>query len=201
VLDRELAAKWLGHLKHDSKGRAVPYINMWGPLDIEALYLGTDPHTQREAVFYLDRGDEPNFKRQSVQRQRECMIKGLCQVCGRPVPWPDRLLVISSMSTSTVSIGGATVPVVTEPWLDATCAYIAMNWCPELIRAQRGDELTLAHVTGPEQCSMLLATEWVEGPLAAYTKANPAVSFVKLALLLGDMEQVLSTLPVLNTPE
>lgn len=69
------------------------------------------------ALFIDEEGEtEPDFKKQAMQRQRECMTVGLCQVCARPVPWSRRHLVLDAgMSIGHVEINGRLTPVVTEP--------------------------------------------------------------------------------------
>lgn len=179
---RAILNSHLAGLPKDRRGRPMPYVNMYGPDGDAAVYLKEDPVVGgRMSAFYRDRGDELNFARQSLQRQRECMVKGLCQVCARALTWPERCLITSPATTGTVELSGVTVPATTEPWLCTACAGIAMQFCPELIRRRRGDELILLTGLTPAVCSLLITVEWVEGRFEAYTRDNPVVTYVKLA--------------------
>lgn len=174
---------WLGHLRRDRRGLPVPYINLWGDEDENRLTIAHDPHVRRPGVF-LDDSTEPvpDFTRQNMQRQRECMMAGLCQVCARPVPWRRRLLVLASMSMETIDLDGQRVPVVTEPWLDTRCAEFALAHCPDLIRRRRDERLDLVAITAPEQTTMTVSTGWIEGPLQALSERVQPAMWVKVIL-------------------
>jgi hypothetical protein len=153
---------WLGHLRRDKRGIPVPYINRWGPQ--KDYTVRWDDNAGMYGVFDEDDFDgAPDFLKQSVHRQRECTIRGLCQVCARPVPWSRRYLVLSSISVERVDIEGRMVETFTEPWLDQRCAELAIDRCPGLIRRKRDEDLALVPVARAD-CLLILSTGWVDGP-------------------------------------
>jgi hypothetical protein len=182
------AVPWLKHLRTDRRGLPVPYVNAWGTHDLETearrLAVRRDPWLGVDGVF-LDDADQdvPDFTRQNMGRQREVMLRGLCQVCGRHVPWSRRWLVVAGMSVEVIDYEGRQVPVVFEPWLDRRCLDLALKYCPALIRRTREEELHPVEVTSKRQVLQFTSVGWVEGELEEQTKANPPAMWVKLALL------------------
>lgn len=175
----------LDHLLKDRRGLPVPYINAWGDESPERMRIDFDRRVGMRAAFYDDHGDVPDFTRQAVQRQRECMVDGLCQVCARPVPWSRRFLVVAAMSVDMVQVDGVgLVAAVSEPWLDERCALIATRWCPDLIRRRRGERLQLIRVRSAGQVQLTTGTGWIEGPLEEETKRDPVAMYVR-AILVG----------------
>jgi hypothetical protein len=187
---------FLSHLRTDSIGRPVPYINLWGPEDVQRMSIRHDPHVGMPGLF-LDDSDqaEPDFFRQNMQRQRECMAAGLCQVCGRPVPWSRRRLVVSSISVQHIVLQGWPTIVLTEPWLDERCATFAAERCPGLIRRRRQDNFRVIPVTSPRRCQLTVSTGWVDGPLEEQSKKTQPAMWAKV--LLGGPKTVTAadTLP------
>lgn len=180
------APEFLSHLRTDDRGRPVPYINLWGVEDVARMSIRHDVHIDMPAVF-LDDSDQaiPDFFRQNMQRQRECMAMGLCQVCGRFVNWPDRLLVVSRISTQPIVLNGEVVTVFTEPWLDVNCADFALRKCPGLIRRKTAKDLSLVAVTSPDQCQLTISTGWLDGPLEVESKRVQPAMWAKVALTGG----------------
>ncbi len=175
---------WLSHLRRDRRGLPVPFVNRWGAEDTARLSVGFDRFVGQRAVFLDDSNEpEPDFQHANMGRQRQCMAAGLCQVCGRPVPWSRRNLVVSAASVEWVPLGGRQVPVVFEPWLDDRCAEIATKWCPALIRRRHGDDLTVLPVRSERGAQLVVSTGWVEGHLEAETRAAPVAMWVKVTLL------------------
>lgn len=172
---------WLSHLR-TWRGLPVPAINLWG-VDTE---IGPDVRYDvwvRGRAVFVDDADQdiPDFTRQNMQRQRESMICGLCQVCWRHVPWSRRYMVIAGLSTQTVQLGGTAVTVVTEPWLDQRCAEFAVSTCPALIRRHSEDGLRIVQVR-ERDTTLIVSKGWVEGPLEDLTRANPVIMWVKASL-------------------
>lgn len=139
---------WLDHLRRDRRGLPVPFINAWGAETRETTRVAYDPLVGGVALFLDDHGDEPDFTRQNPQRQRRCWVEGLCQVCGKGVPWSRRNLVVAALSVkwSYVDSLRREVPVVAEPWLCDRCCAIAVGWCPALIRRSREEQLQVVPV-------------------------------------------------------
>jgi hypothetical protein len=181
---------WFGHLRTDRRGIPVPWINLWGREDRVPVSIEWDPNVQMRAVFMDDSNqDVPDFTRQHMGRQRAAMVRGWCQVCGRPVPWRRRFLIVSSLSASTVTIDGHGESVVlAEPWLDERCATFAMQRCPALIRRIDTTDLRLIPVTSPEQVRLVVSRGHVDGfpdtrqhPVAMWVKAVPLGVTVEMA--------------------
>ena len=178
---------WLEHLRLD-KGRPVPYVNRWGPERPERFSIRPDRHAAgRLAVFDGDADETvPDFTAQNLQRQRECMVAGLCQVCAREVPWSRRFLVLSSVSIGKATIEG--IPweqvVITEPWLDEACARLAVDVCPALIRRGRDADRTQVHITSEQQVVLTMSVGTVAGPLKEESERVLPAMWAK-ALLLG----------------
>lgn len=175
----------LAHLPLDRVGRPVPYINAWGIRDDpERITIRYDRNIKQIGVHYADDPDgEPDFAQQNMQRQREIMIRGLCQVCARPVDWPDRSLVLSPVTVQAIDgPDGQRVAAVHEPWLCPICADFALNYCPALIRRQRDDQLSRLAVPSPDMCRLVVSSGWIDGPFEYATKTNPVAMWVKILL-------------------
>lgn len=178
---------WLGHLKRDRYGRPVPVVNRWGKTEaVENIAVQFDRNVGRPAVFYFDAAEtEPDFTRQNPQRQRRCMVTGECQICGRPVPWRRRHLVLSTVSTRTINSPGPRFGwlAVTEPWLDRRCAEFAIEKCPALIRRSHGEDLDLISVSSRRDVDLVFTVAGIDG--MPETWLDPPVMFVELALQLA----------------
>jgi hypothetical protein len=178
---------WLAHLRRDRRGLPVPYVNRWGPEDTgDRLTVAYCRYARQPAVFLDDSAEMvPDFTRQHMGRQRECMVEGLCQVCARPVPWSRRNLVVAPNSVEWVEVTGirGQVPVVFEPWLDDRCAEIATQRCPALIRRRHEEQLEVVPVRSPREVQLVVSTGWVEGHLEEQTRRHHVAMWVKAALL------------------
>lgn len=176
---------FLQHLRTDDRGRPVPYINRWGPEDVRRLRIDDDPNIGGQPALFDDDGQElvPDFLAQNMQRQRECMALGLCQVCGRPMPWSRRFLPVSSISIDRISIGDRPAVALTEPWLDERCAEFATKVCPGLIRRKTAEDLQFVEVTSKRQCVLTTSHGWIEGPLEQRSKLVMPAMWAKVVLL------------------
>jgi hypothetical protein len=174
---------WLGHLQVDSRGIPVPWVNRWGVEDVDRLQIAYDPHVRRLAVFERDAdGAVPDFTRQHMGRQREAMIVGLCQVCGRSVPWAGRLLVASVGTESLVDFGATLGPrlVIGEPWLDHRCAEFALTRCPALIRRRRDEQIRVLAATDETAIAYDMTVGSVDGPLERLSREVLPALWVRL---------------------
>lgn len=175
---------WLSHLRCDRRGLPVPFVNRWGKQEkTELLSIRWDRTVDMAAVFYDDNGEtEPDFNHQNMQRQRQCMAEGLCQVCGRPVPFSRRTLVLSGISTEQIQLGGRGALVVTEPWLCRRCAMFATTYCPALIRRRHDEDLQIISVTTRRQFELTVSRGWVDGPLEAESRRVQPAMWTKVLL-------------------
>lgn len=188
---RPPAFPWLDHLRKDRRGLPVPFINTWGPETAETTRVAHDPLVGGQATFIDDHGDVPDFTRQSPQRQRQCMVEGLCQVCGKPVPWSRRNLVVADLAVEWVYVNELRreVPVVMEPWLCNRCCDIAVNWCPALIRRERTDNLHVVPVRSQREAQMIVSVGAVSLPGYEWTYQKPVRMWVKARLLATNIER------------
>jgi hypothetical protein len=161
----------LDHLRRDSRGRPVPWINLWGAEDTARMSIRPDPHCAGQPAVYLDDSQEtePDFTRQNMQRQREAVARGLCQVCGRRFGWP-KLLIWSSISVRTVDVDGTACVVIAEPWLDTQCADFALSKCPGLIRRRTAKDIQLVIIDSIDQVKLTISNGWIDGPLEAESR-------------------------------
>lgn len=182
---------WLDHLRRDRRGLPVPYINAWGAESVERGRVEVDPLVGGPAWFVDDYGDEPDFTRQNPQRQRRCMVEGLCQVCGKPVPWSRRNLVVADLSVKWqyVAERRCVVPVVAEPWLCDRCCAIAVDWCPALIRRSREEHLQVVRVRSVREVALVVSV----GEIVGLPQVGDHVMlFAKVQLLAVDIRRASS---------
>lgn len=144
---------WLSHLRTDARGVPVPFVNQWGvPEDPRRYFIRHDRLVKAPALFYEDDHETiPDFTRVNVQRQRQAVLEGLCQVCGRQTVWSNRFLAIAPSTVDTLEVDGHVVPTTFEPWLCKMCALFAVKHCPALIRRREDEQLQLIPVTAREQ--------------------------------------------------
>jgi hypothetical protein len=186
-VSRPPASPWLDHLRRDRRGLPVPYLNAWGP---ENARVDADPRAGGPAWFRDDVGDVPDFTAMNPQRQRECMVDGLCSVCGKFVPWSRRNLVIAALAVEWVQTpSGREVPVVMEPWLCDRCAHIAVHWCPSLVRRRREEQLQVVPVRSSREVVPVVSVGELTVPGLEWTRARPVRLWVKLRLLTLDIQR------------
>jgi hypothetical protein len=183
---RDLAGDWLAHLRRDPRGFPIPWINRWGPETAACTRVAYDPHVGRRAVFHNDHGEVPDFTRQSMQRQRQAMVLGLCQVCARPTPWSRRNLVVADSTAEMIEVDGRQVGAVSEPWLDDRCAAIATLLCPALIRRRHEDNFRVLPVRSPREVTLAVSTGRVDVDHEALPDAGDPVQTARLAAEIGD---------------
>jgi hypothetical protein len=184
VVSRPPAFPWLDHLRRDRRGLPVPWVNAWGAESAAAARVAPDQLVDGElAMFHDDYGDVPDFTRQSPQRQRRAMIEGLCQVCGKPVPWSRRNLVVADLAVDWVWAAESRreVATVTEPWLCDRCCEIAVHWCPALIRRRRGDVMRVVPVRAMREVRLMVSMGRVDG----HESAGDAVRMWAKVQLVG----------------
>lgn len=200
---RDLAGRWLAHRPRDARGLVVPWINRWGPERPSRTRIAYDRYVEQTAFFHDDHGSVPDFTRQNMARQREAMVCGLCQVCGRATPWSRRNLVVSAVTTAPIDVAGHRgVMAVTEPWLDDRCAAIATLLCPALIRRRHDEDLRVLAVRSPRAVQLVVSqgkldrvelARHADGPaerrqakvLATRSSSGQVAMWVKAVLLAG----------------
>ncbi len=187
---------WLDHLRRDRRGLPVPFVNAWGAETPERTRVEPDPRAAgRLALFHDDHGDEPDFPRQNPGRQRECMVDGLCQVCGKFAPWSRRNLVLAPISVEWSYVDNLRrwLPVIFEPWLCDRCCEIAVGWCPALIRRRREEQLQVVPVRSPREVVPILSL----GRVDTVPQAGDGVAlWAKVQLLTVDIRRTEPTVVV-----
>jgi hypothetical protein len=180
-----IVPSWLRDRPTDRRGIPVPYINQWGAEAPDRWRIAHDRHVHGPALFLDDDPDgEPDFTRQNMARQRECMVQGLCQVCAHRVPWSRRWLVVADVTTNNISALGQDVAVIHEPWLCQRCAEFALEHCPALIRRRRTERLLLVPVPRAGDVRVFVSKGYVDPPAACAEESRrvqPAM-WVKVAL-------------------
>jgi hypothetical protein len=164
----------------------VPYINQWGAEDDPGRWrIAHDRHVNGPALFFDDDLDgEPDFTRQNMARQRECMVEGMCQVCAHGVPWSRRWLIVADITTNNISALGQDIAVIHEPWLCERCAGFAVEHCPALIRRRRTERLLLVPVPRAGDVRLFVSKGFVDppAPCAEESRRLQPAMWVKVAL-------------------
>lgn len=130
------------------RGQPVPWVTRWSAENQEHVAYGATPRPDGSlAVSYkggkgmrdhmgvlwlyegIRRGGEPEWRRVSTYRQRACMIKGLCQVCGKkiqesPIEW--------LMPFDGIEQWSSNVSLTMQPPTCAACIPLALDVCPNL---------------------------------------------------------------------
>lgn len=157
----------------------VPYTVMWS--NEEAMHLDRCPHAEaRLAVCNAVAAGEgrPVFGKPHMQRQREAIVEGLCDLCGKPLKGRTKV----SLSHASARIGAEGLCVMqVEPLLHKECAAASMKHCPSLKRDIRHGSLFVRQVNRYRvQLAMLTGAATVE---FCGVWAPGAVGHAKLELL------------------
>lgn len=138
------------------RGVPVPYAARWtGEVNREPATVGTDPSDGSLHVYYPDgrevrdhmgvlwmregltRTGEPEFGELSVHRQRACMMKRLCQVCGNKIDQPvirwllDPRQIVTSRDPR---LRGEDITVTSSPPTCDECVEKSIKLCPAMSR-------------------------------------------------------------------
>lgn len=110
-------------------------------------------------------------------RQRECMLRRLCQVCRTPIPHGGIAMGAHSWST----MRGKRVPLYTEPPACLACAALALAHCPGLRRAREAGPLPVYRMRDFVPVLQLVGRN-LPSALMAQIPVGGAVGYVKAAL-------------------
>lgn len=98
---------------------------------------------------------EPDMGHMGEERQRVCMLSGICQVCGHPIK-----------GTRWMAGGVGDRPLASfafrEPPCCTKCMTFAIQVCPGLIRGRRAEELVVVRVRRFEE--MWAERQFIDGP-------------------------------------
>jgi hypothetical protein len=156
----------------------IPYVAAWS--SEEPAEVRPEPLVEgRPAIFSSGaHGDgRPVLGKLHEGRQRECVVRRLCQVCRTPIPHGG----IAMGSHEWTSWKGRRVPLYTEPPACLACAALALSHCPGLRRAQASGAFPVYRVRGYELVAQLVGRNFAQA-LQEQIPAGGAVGYVKAAL-------------------
>jgi len=123
----------------------VPYTVAW--TGEERFFVERCPYARAMAICQevAPGQGKPTFGKPHMQRQRETIAKGLCDLCGKPLKSRTKV----SLSHARTNMHGAEGPCVmqVEPLLHRDCAAICMRYCPSLRRDVAAGTLMVRQVT------------------------------------------------------
>lgn len=126
-------------------GVPVPYVASWSAE--EPIFLDRCPHARATAICQLqNRGvGKPLFGRPHMNRQREAIALGLCDLCGKSLR--NRTKVSLSHARSRMNGAKALDVLQVEPMLHRECALISAKHCPSLRRDIRNGSMEVRQVS------------------------------------------------------
>jgi hypothetical protein len=162
-------------------GVPVPYAVSWSAEDGPgSVYLGKCPHAQRIAIRQRHaRGQgKPRFGSPHMDRQREVITLGLCDLCARSLKNRTKV----SLSQARPQTHAATIGDVLqfEPLLHKECAAESMKHCPSLRRQASDGSLHIRQVT---RYAVQFALYSAQGTFEATGERRVAVSHAKVQLI------------------
>lgn len=128
-------------------GVPVPYTASWSAEEAPGMiYLGTCPHAKRLAIRQRHaRGQgKPRFGAPHMDRQREVITLGLCDLCGRSLKARTKVSLSQARPQAHAAKFGDILQV--EPLLHRECAARSMGHCPSLKRQLQDGELNIRQV-------------------------------------------------------
>lgn len=128
-------------------GVPVPYTASWTAEEAPGMiYLGECPHARRLAIRQKHaRGDgKPRFGAPHMDRQREVIALGLCDLCGKPLKARTRVSLSQARPQAHAASFGDILQV--EPLLHKECAAESIKHCPSLRRQLLDGELNIRQV-------------------------------------------------------
>jgi hypothetical protein len=131
----------------------VPFVASWSS-EMPDFRVRPEPLIQGKPAIFRGGGRRgegtPIFGKMDPGRQRLCVLRGLCQVCSKPIvgtPWMALFL-------EDADLDGETISVVREPAACTECMAVALQLCPGLRRkrprvVEPGQTTTLITLTIP----------------------------------------------------
>lgn len=159
-------------LPRSDGGLPVPFVAQWS--SEEEMYLRREPLAEGKVAAFTkgSRGEgQPVFGVMDVERQRLCVMKCRCQVCGGSAR--ERLLADGQGLGQSTVYDGAPRRMLLEPWVCASCLAYALRVCPGLIRLRHGARL---HVLQVERALPVAVLTRLGGNLAG----REAIGYIKI---------------------
>lgn len=162
-------------------GAPVPYTVAWTAEEAPGmLYLGRCPHAMLPAIRQRHaRGQgKPRFGAPHMDRQREVIALGLCDLCGKPLKNRTKVSLSQARPQPHAARPGDVLQV--EPLLHKECAAISMAHCPSL-RAQARDGRL--HIRQVLRHACQFAVYSAEGTEQITGERRKAISHAKVQLI------------------
>lgn len=128
-------------------GVPVPYTVSWtAEHEPGSTFLGPCPYARRPAIRQMQaRGEgKPRFGSPHMDRQREVISRGLCDLCGKPLKNRTKVSLSRARPQGHAARPGDILQV--EPLLHKECAAISMEHCPSLKAQSRDGSLRIRQV-------------------------------------------------------
>lgn len=146
--------------------------------------FGGAPALHQSSVTPAQRSGKPRFQNPHFNRQREAMVKGLCDLCARPLKGHTRYSLSRSSLADHVAAAGLSggQELYHEPMLHRVCAQTCLDLCPAL-RGQIADgTVRIRRVTRCETVPERLTAQQINRLVPDY-RGPPAIAVVGLRIL------------------
>jgi hypothetical protein len=133
----------------------IPYIAMWSS---EHWHEIKDcPYTYGPAIFSSGALGEgtPVLGKMNEERQRRCMVMGLCQVCTCNLHLKTKYFVSDAVGSEVEGKGGQQI-LITEPPVCKQCFETAMQHCVGLRRQVESGRIQAGRVRKFDMCVQML---------------------------------------------
>ena len=139
---------------------AVPWTVSWSAE--ERQFLAECPHFSSGIALCQDSAPgegKPQFGKPHSDRQREAIVRGLCDLCGKPLKLSTKVSLSHARPVLHGAEGWAILQV--EPLLHRSCAAESMRWCPSLKRDLTAGSLMIRQVTRWRPQVAIMSAEYV----------------------------------------
>jgi len=157
----------------------VPYTVSWSGED--RIFLERCPHAGGSLAICQEVRPgvgKPKFGAPHMNRQREAVVRGLCDLCGKPLK--TRTKVSLSHARSRTHAAEPLDVLQVEPLLHRECALISASYCPSLKRDIRNGTVEIRQVT---QWRAQLAIYSEQGVFEVCGERRKAICLAKVQLL------------------
>lgn len=139
---------------------AVPFTVSWSAE--EEFFIANDPDFKRRAICQISRFGEgkPLFGKPHMNRQRQAIARGLCDLCGKPLKLATKISLSHARPVPHSAKGWEILQV--EPLLHKACALESMRFCPALRRDFADGSLMVRQVMQYRTQAAVMSAEYVE---------------------------------------
>lgn len=150
---------------------AVPWTVSWSAE--EQFFIGPCPHFKVAIPAVRQQSapgqGKPQFGKPHMDRQREAMAKGLCDLCGKSLKTATKVSLSNARPQPHGAQGWAILQV--EPMLHRACALESMRFCPALKAQIAAGDLHVRQVTGWRPQCAVMTEEYVASVTGQSLKA------------------------------